>query len=292
MRLAIVTVTDKGFGFTKNRRISCTFFAQTFHSKSLIHGNIYITLPYFPVICLPDKVYKGLVEPPKTLIFQRCQLICVTFQTFSRHPLTPEVDSGMTVSTPFPVSPNKIVESPRNTNVPAPADSTKSPNMCLSPGLSPFASRAETPGVVNNSPGWSQGFQQGLDAAARQIHQGSHPRLMRLPGQGAESAARPFVLEAKLESLSRGLERDELGDDSDVIVPVILSLGDKSSVTKEVQLKDIINGTTCTLEGKDYSMPWWKRAVSDNLLIPPPSPPPSPKYQYSRCINHILFTDT
>ena len=239
------------------------------HYVTVLSGNI----------CLPDKVYKGLVEPPKTLIFHSCQLICVTFQTFSRHPLTPEVDSGMTVSTPFPVSPNKIVESPSNTNVPAPADSTKSPNMCLSPGLSPFASRAETPGVVNNSPGWSQGFQQGLDAAARQIHQGSQPRLMRLPGQGAESAARPFVLEAKLEPLSRGLERDELGDDSDVIVPVIISLGDKSksSVTKEVQLKDIINGTTCTLEGKDYSMPWWKRAVSDNLLTPPPPPSPLPK---------------
>lgn len=168
-----------------------------------------------------------------------------------RHPQA-EADNGMPVSTVSIRSPNKMVGSPRDTNVPAPADSTKSPNMCLSPGLSPFASRTETSGIASNSVGWSQGFQQGLDAAARQIQQGTQPRFMMSAGQGVESAARPFVSEAKLEPLSRGLERVELGGDSDNMVPVIVSLGDKKKrcVTTEVQLQDITNGVACTLEGR------------------------------------------
>ena len=171
-----------------------------------------------------------------------------------RHPLAPEADSGVPVSTASIRSPNKVGGSPRDSNVPALADSTKSPNMCLSPGLSPFASHTETPGIVNNPVAWSQGFQQGLDTAARQIQQGTQPRLMTSLGQGAESAARPFVLEAKFEPLSRGLERDVLGGDSaDVMVPVILSLGDRSKkcVTTEIQVQDIINGAACTLEGME-----------------------------------------
>ena len=55
-----------------------------------------------------------------------------------------------------------------------------------------------------------------------------------------------------MKALPRGLERDEMGGVcSDVGVPVILSLGDKSktTVTTEIPLQDIVNGAACTLKG-------------------------------------------
>ena len=175
------------------------------------------------------------------------------FQMSLRHPLAPEADSGMPVSTASLRSPNKSVGSPRVTNIPALADSTKSPSLCLSPGLSPLALRTDNPGVVNNNNYvcWNQGFHQGLDTETRQIHQGMQPRLMT-SSAGAESATRPFVLEGKMDALPRGLESDEMGGvGSDVMVPVILFLVDKSkkSVTTEIPLQDIVNGATCTLKG-------------------------------------------
>lgn len=171
------------------------------------------------------------------------------------HPVAPEADSGMPVPTSNGMSPNKAVVSPGTTNIPAPADSTKSPSMCLSPGLSPFATPTETPVTIHNSVGWSQGFQQGLDGTARQIPQTApqelQPRLRAALGQGAESATRPVTLEAKLEPLSRGAEREEMEEDEDALVPVIVSLADRErkSVTTQVPLKDVINGAPCALEG-------------------------------------------
>jgi len=106
-----------------------------------------------------------------------------------------------------------------------------------------------------NSVGWSQGFQQGLDAISRQIPQSGQqelqPRLGAALGQEAESASRSATQETKLEPLSKGAERDELEGDVEVLVPVIVSLGDKErrSITTEVQLKDILNGASCALEG-------------------------------------------
>ncbi|XP_078345650.1 uncharacterized protein LOC144631134 [Oculina patagonica] len=182
------------------------------------------------------------------------------------HPVAPEADSGMPVPTSNGMSSNKAVVSPRVTNIPAPADSTKSPSMCLSPGLSPYAAHIETPATIHNSVGWSQGFQQGLDGTARQTPQTApqelQPRLSAALGQGAESATRPVTLEAKLEPLSRGAEREEVEEDEDVLVPVIVSLVDRErkSVTIQVPLKDIINGAPCTLEGLEhvsYSQGCW-----------------------------------
>ena len=164
------------------------------------------------------------------------------------HPVTPEADSGMPVPTANGISPNKMVVSPRDTNLPTLADSTKSPNMCLSPGLSQYSSFTDTPTTIHNSIGWNQGFQQGLDGTARPIPQTGpqelQPRLSAGLGQGAQSAARPVT------PLSRA-EREELEGDEDVLVPVIVSLGDKErrSVTTQVPLKDIISGAQCTLEG-------------------------------------------
>ena len=175
----------------------------------------------------------------------------MVFQMSLRHPLAPEADSGMTVPAGIVISPNKIGGSPRDTNVPALADSTKSPNTCLSPSLNPFASRVET-SDVNSTAYWNQGFQQGLEVATRQLQQGSQPRPVMSSVQVAETAARPVVLETKSDSLSRGLDRDDLVGDSDRVVPVIISLGDKSkkSVTAEIQIQDIANGAMCTLEGR------------------------------------------
>ena len=153
------------------------------------------------------------------------------------------------------MSPKKVDNSPRDTNTPAPADSTKSPSMCLSPGLSPYASRTEAPVGMHNSVGWSQGLQQGLDVISRQITQAGQqelqPRLGAALGQEAESAPRSATSETKVEPLSKGAERDELEGDVEVFVPVIVSLGDKErrSVTTEVPLKDILNGASCALEG-------------------------------------------
>lgn len=161
----------------------------------------------------------------------------------------------MPVPTAANRSPNNVEGNPRDTNTPALADSTKSPNMCLSPGLSPHASRTEGPVSMYNSVGWSQGFQQGLDAISRQIPQSGQqelqPRLGAALGQEAESASRSATQETKLEPLSKGAERDELEGDVEVLVPVIVSLGDKErrSITTEVQLKDILNGASCALEG-------------------------------------------
>ena len=175
----------------------------------------------------------------------------MVFQMSLRHPLAPEADSGMTVPAGIVISPNKIGGSPRDNNVPALADSTKSPNTCLSPSLNPFASRVET-SDVNSTAYWNQGFQQGLEVATRQLQQGSQPRPVMSSVQVAETAARPVVLETKSDSLSRGLDRDDLVGDSDRVVPVIISLGDKSkkSVTAEIQIQDIANGAMCTLEGR------------------------------------------
>ncbi len=175
----------------------------------------------------------------------------VLFQMTLSHPVAPEADSGMPVLTSNGMSPSKTVVSPRVTNIPAPADSTKSPSMCLSPGLSPYAAHTETPVTIHNSVGWNQG----LDGTARQIPQTApqelQPRLSTALGQGAETAMRPVTLEAKLEPLSRGAEREEVEEDEDVLVPVIVSLVDRErkSVTIQVPLKDIINGAPCTLEG-------------------------------------------
>lgn len=166
----------------------------------------------------------------------------------------------MPVPTGNGISPNRVVVNPRDTNIPAPADSTKSPSMCLSPGLSPYGSLAETLVTMHNSVGWSQGFRQGLDGTARQIPQTApqelQPRLSAVLGQEAESALRPATVEAKLEPLSRGAEREELEGDEDVLVPVIVSLADKErkSVTTQVPLKDIISGSPCTLEGMTNSI--------------------------------------
>jgi len=174
------------------------------------------------------------------------------------HPITPEADSGMPVPTAANRSPNNVEGNPRDTNTPALADSTKSPSMCLSPGLSPHASRTEGPVSMYNSVGWSQGFQQGLDAISRQIPQSGRqelqPRLGAALGQEAESASRSATQETKLEPLSKGAERDELEGDVEVLVPVIVSLGDKErrSITTEVQLKDILNGASCALEGLEH----------------------------------------
>ena len=164
------------------------------------------------------------------------------------HLITPEADSGMPVPTANGISPNKMVVSPRDTNLPTLADSTKSPSMCLSPGLSQYGSFTDTPTTIHNSAGWNQGFQQGLDGTARPIPQTGpqelQAKLSAALGQGAESAARPVT------PLSRA-EREELEGDEDVLVPVIVSLGDKErrSVTTQVLLKDIITGAQCTLEG-------------------------------------------
>lgn len=172
------------------------------------------------------------------------------------HPITPEADSGIPVPpTATNGSPNKVKGSPRDSDTPAPADSTKSPSMCLSPGLSPYASRTEAPVSMLNSVGWNRGFQQGLDVISRHIpqfgQQELQPRLGAALGQEAESASRSATQETKLEPLSKGAEREELGGDVEVLVPVIVSLGDKEkrSVTTEVPLKDILNGTSCALEG-------------------------------------------
>ena len=168
------------------------------------------------------------------------------------HPVTPEADGGMPVPTANCISPNKIVVSPKDTNLPALADSTKSPSMCLSPGLNQYGSFTDTPAAIHNSVGWNQGFQQGLDGTGRPIPQTSpqelQPRLSAALGQGAESAARPVT------TLSRA-EREELEGDDDVLVPVIVSLADKErrSVTTQVPLKDIINGAQCSLEGMKNS---------------------------------------
>ena len=176
------------------------------------------------------------------------------------HPITPEADSGVPVLTATNRSPDKVKESPRDSDTPPPADSTKSPSMCMSPGLSPYASRTEAPVSMLNSVGWNRGFQQGLDAISRHIpqlgQQDLQPRLGEALGQEAESASRPATQETKLEPLSKGAERDELGGDVEVLVPVIVSLGDKEkrSVTTEVQLKDILNGTSCALEGTKMIM--------------------------------------
>ena len=69
--------------------------------------------------------------------------------------------------------------------------------------------------------------------------------------QGVGSAAGLVAVEAKLEPLSRGAEREELGGDEDTMVPVIVTLADKErkSVTTQVPLRDIINGAPCTLQG-------------------------------------------
>ena len=169
------------------------------------------------------------------------------------HPITPEADSGMPVPTDTNSSPNKVEGSPRDTNTPAPADSTKSPSMCLSPGLSPYASRIEAPVSMHNSVGWSQGFQQGLDPISRHIpssgRQELQPRLGAALGQEAKSVSRSAAQETKL---FKGAERDELDGDEEVLVPVIVSLGDKErrSVTTQVPLKDILSGTSCALEGE------------------------------------------
>lgn len=171
------------------------------------------------------------------------------------HPTTPEADSGIPVSTATNRSPNKVKGSPRDSDPPAPADSTKSPSMCLSPGLSPYASRTEAPVSMHNSVGWNRGFQQGLDVISRHIpqfgQQEQQPILGAALGQEAESASRSATQETKLEPLSKGSERDELVGDVEVLVPVIVSLGDKEkrSVTTEIPLKDIVNGTSCALEG-------------------------------------------
>lgn len=189
----------------------------------------------------------------------QCSCHHVLQQMSLSHPIAPEADSGIPVTAAAGRSPNKVAESPRDTNIPAPADSTKSPSMCLSPGLSPYAPRTEASVTMHNSGGWSQGFQQGLDAIARQIPQTGQqelqPRVGAASGQQAESASRPAAQETKLEPPSKGAERDELEGDMETLVPVIVSLGDKErkSVTTEVLLKDIINGASCALEGTTNS---------------------------------------
>jgi len=127
--------------------------------------------------------------------------------------------------------------------------------MCLSPGLSPHASRTEAPVSLCNPLGWSQGFQQGLDAISRQLLQSGQqelqPRLGAALAQEAQSASRSATQETKSESLSKSAERNEMEDDVEVLVPVIVSLGDRErrSITTEVPLKDILNGASCAVEG-------------------------------------------
>ena len=172
----------------------------------------------------------------------------------------------MPVSTATNRSPNNVEGNPRDTNTPALADSTKSPSMCLSPGLSAYASRTEAPVSMCNSLGWSQGFQQGLDTLSRQILQSGQqdlqPRLGAALGQEAQSASKSATPETKSEPLLKSIERNEQEDDMEVLVPVIVSLGDKErrSITTEAPLKDILNGASCTVEGTKNDNFLWRNS--------------------------------
>ncbi|XP_068688825.1 uncharacterized protein [Montipora foliosa] len=180
----------------------------------------------------------------------------------SRHPLTIEADSGVPVSLVTARWLSKVAESPRDINFPALADSTRSPSMCSSPGLSPFSLPTESPGVKHNSVSWNTGYQQAFDATRRPSQQGMQTKFMTSPSEG-ESSTRPYVMEGQLEALSGRLEVDEKrGTDSGSMVPVIVSLGDKTkkNATIEIPLEDIAKGAACSIEGFQhlrYSQGFW-----------------------------------
>jgi len=117
-----------------------------------------------------------------------------------------------------------------------------------------------------NSLGWSQGFQQGLDTLSRQILQSGQqdlqPRLGAALGQEAQSASKSATPETKSEPLLKSIERNEQEDDMEVLVPVIVSLGDKErrSITTEAPLKDILNGASCTVEGTKNDNFLWRNS--------------------------------
>ena len=172
-------------------------------------------------------------------------------QISTRHPLTIEADSGVPVSLVTARWLSKVAESSRDINFPALADSTRSPSMCSSPGLSPFSLPTESPGVKHNSVSWNTGYQQAFDATRRPSQQGMQTKFMTSPSEG-ESSTRPYVMEGQLEALSRRLEVDEKGGtDSGSMVPVIVSLGDKTkkNATIEIPLEDIAKGAACSIEG-------------------------------------------
>lgn len=162
-----------------------------------------------------------------------------------------EGDSGMSVLTDNSSSLTTAVGNPRDTSMSSPADSTKSPSMCLSPGVSSY--HASSPVTAHSFVAWNQGFHQGFDTMARPVSQEGRTSTLR---QGAELAARPVVMETQPGPVSGGTEGDHPLGDEEGLVPVILSLGDnppshrdKKCVTTEVPLKDIINGSPCAMEG-------------------------------------------
>lgn len=168
----------------------------------------------------------------------------------------------MSVLTDNSSSLTTAVGNPRDTSMSSPADSTKSPSMCLSPGVSSY--HASSPVTAHSFVAWNQGFHQGFDTMARPVSQEGRTSTLR---QGAELAARPVVMETQPGPVSGGTEGDHPLGDEEGLVPVILSLGDnppshrdKKCVTTEVPLKDIINGSPCAMEGLEnisYSRGCW-----------------------------------
>ena len=168
-----------------------------------------------------------------------------------REPPIPEGDSDMSVLTDRSSSLTTAVGNPRDTFMSSPADSTKSPSMCLSPGVS--SNHASSPVTTHSFVAWNQGYHQGFDTMAKQIPQEGRTPIVR---QGAESVARPVIMATKPVPVSRETEADHSLGDEEGLVPVIVSLGDnppshrdKKCVSTEVPLKDIINGAPCAMEG-------------------------------------------
>nr|XP_058945587.1 uncharacterized protein LOC131773658 isoform X3 [Pocillopora verrucosa] len=179
-----------------------------------------------------------------------------------REPPIPEGDSDMSVLTDRSSSLTTAVGNPRDTFMSSPADSTKSPSMCLSPGVS--SNHASSPVTTHSFVAWNQGYHQGFDTMAKQIPQEGRTPIVR---QGAESVARPVIMATKPVPVSRETEADHSLGDEEGLVPVIVSLGDnppshrdKKCVSTEVPLKDIINGAPCAMEGLEnisYSRGCW-----------------------------------
>lgn len=168
-----------------------------------------------------------------------------------REPPIPEGESDMSVLTDRSSSLTTAVGNPRDTFMSSPADSTKSPSMCLSPGVS--SNHASSPVTTHSFVAWNQGYHQGFDTMAKQIPQEGRTPIVR---QGAESVARPVIMATKPVPVSRETEADHSLGDEEGLVPVIVSLGDnppshrdKKCVSTEVPLKDIINGAPCAMEG-------------------------------------------
>ena len=157
----------------------------------------------------------------------------------------------MSVLTDRSSSLTTAVGNPRDTFMSSPADSTKSPSMCLSPGVS--SNHASSPVTTHSFVAWNQGYHQGFDTMAKQIPQEGRTPIVR---QGAESVARPVIMATKPVPVSRETEADHSLGDEEGLVPVIVSLGDnppshrdKKCLSTEVPLKDIINGAPCAMEG-------------------------------------------